>query len=195
MKRTILIAAIGLAALAAFFLAIQRIRKPTTSGPPPQVLEMVRGGALSASEPGPVSGEFRHEMAILEDRLEKDPADTEALQRSAVLLQDAHQPAEAVARYRRLLEIEPRNRQAWLDLANVAAETGDWTAALDASRGLLDHYPDDPEGLWNLGAIHANQGRMDEARAAWERASAQTADPAIAAKAVEALQRIAHAEP
>jgi Flp pilus assembly protein TadD len=154
---------------------------------------MVSGGALASSEPGPVSGEFRHEMAILEDRLAKDPADAEALLRSAVLLQDAHQPAEAAGRYRRLLAIDPRNRQAWLDLANVAAEAGDADGALAATEGLLAQFPDDPEGLWNLGAIHANAGRLEEARAAWRPAAEQTADPEIARRAAEALEQIGDA--
>jgi tetratricopeptide (TPR) repeat protein len=154
---------------------------------------MISEGTLESSEPGPVSGEFRHEMAILEDRLAEDPADTDALLRSAVLLQDAHQPAEAAQRYRRLLAIDPRNRQAWLDLANVAAEAGDWPGALEATEGLLAAFPDDPEGLWNLGAIHANQNRTEEARAAWRRAAEQTADPEIAGRAADALERIGDA--
>jgi tetratricopeptide (TPR) repeat protein len=154
---------------------------------------MISEGALASSEPGPVSGEFRHEMAILEDRLAKDPADAEALLRSAALLQDAHQPAEAGERYRRLLAIDPQNRQAWLDLANVEAEAGDSNGALEATEGFLTAFPGDPEGLWNLGAIHANQGRTEEASAAWRRAAEQTADPAIAGKAAEALERIGDA--
>jgi tetratricopeptide (TPR) repeat protein len=154
---------------------------------------MISDGALATSEPGPVSGEFRHEMAVLEDRLAKDPADPEALFRSAVLLQDAHQPAEAAERYRRLLAVDPANRQAWLDLANVAVEAGDTAGALAATEGLLAEFPDDPEGLWNLGAIQANRGRIEEARAAWRRASEQTADPAIAGRAAGALEQIADA--
>jgi tetratricopeptide (TPR) repeat protein len=154
---------------------------------------MISDGALATSEPGPVSGEFRHEMAVLEDRLRKEPADPEALLRSAVLLQDAHQPAEAAERYRRLLAVDPANRQAWLDLANVAVEAGDTAGALAAAEGLLAEFPDDPEGLWNLGAIQANRGRTEEARAAWRRASEQTADSTIAARAAEALERIADA--
>ena len=154
---------------------------------------MISEGALASSEPGPVSGEFRHEIAILEDRLAKDPADAEALLRSAILLQDAHQPAEAAERYRRLLAIDPRNRQAWLDLANVTAETEEPDGALAATEGFLAEFPDDPEGLWNLGAIHANEGRLDEARSAWRRAATQTADPAIADRAAEALEQIAGA--
>jgi Flp pilus assembly protein TadD len=154
---------------------------------------VISDGALATSEPGPVSGEFRHRMAILEDRLAKDPADPEALQQSALLLQDAHQPAEAADRYRRLLAVDPGNRQAWLDLANVSVEAGDTAGALAATEGLLEAFPDDPEGLWNLGAIQANRGRTEEARAAWRRAADQTADPTIAGRATEALERIADA--
>lgn len=185
--------AVGALVVVALIAVFQWVRRPSAPAPPPQVLEMISERALASSEPGPVSGEFRHEMAILEDRLAKDPADAEALLRSAVLLQDAHQPAEAAGRYRRLLAIDPRNRQAWLDLANVAAEAGDADGALAATEGLLTAFPDDPEGLWNLGAIHANAGRPEEARAAWRRAAGQTADPEIARRAAEALEQIGDA--
>lgn len=193
MRRAIVIASVGALVIVALIVAVQRARRPSGSAPPAQVLEMLSEGALATSEPGPVSGEFRHEMAVLEDRLATDPADPEALLRSAVLLQDAHQPAEAAERYRRLLAVDPRNRQAWLDLANVAAAAGDTAGALAATEGLLAAFPDDPEGLWNLGAIQANRGRTEEARAAWSRAASQTADPAIAERAAEALEQIAHA--
>jgi tetratricopeptide (TPR) repeat protein len=185
--------AVGTLVVVGLVAAVQRARGPSGPPPPPQVLEMISGKPLASSEPGPVSGEFRHEMAILEDRLAKDPADAEALRRSAVLLQEAHQPAEAAVRYRRLLALDPRDRQAWLDLANVAAETGDTDGALAATEGLLAAFPDDPEGLWNLGAIHANAGRFEEARGAWRRATEQTADPEIARRAAEALEQIADA--
>jgi Flp pilus assembly protein TadD len=183
--------AVGVLAVAALVVGIQRIRRPSASAPPPQVLEMISEGALASSEPGPVSAEFRHEMAVLEDRLAKSPSDTGALLRSATLLQDAHQPAEAAGRYRRLLAVDPQNHQAWLDLANVSVEAGDTAGALAATEGLLAVFPEDPEGLWNLGAIQANRGRTEEARAAWGRAAEQTADPAIAGRAAEALEQIA----
>jgi tetratricopeptide (TPR) repeat protein len=192
-RKAILAVAGGLLVVAALVVTVQRIRRPSGSAPPPQVLDVISDGALATSEPGPVSGEFRHEMAVLEDRLGKDPADPEALLRSAVLLQDAHQPAEAAERYRRLLVVDPANRQAWLDLANVSVEAGDTAGALAATEGLLAEFPDDPEGLWNLGAIQANRGRIEEARAAWRRASEQTADPAIAGRAAGALEQIADA--
>jgi tetratricopeptide (TPR) repeat protein len=192
-RRVFVPAAVGVLAVAALVVGIQRVRRPSAPAPPPQVLEMISGGALASSEPGPVSAEFRHEMAVLEDRLAKDPTDSEALLRSAVLLQDAHQPTAAADLYRRLLVIDPRNRQAWLDLANVAIEAGDTAGALAATEGLLAAYPEDPEGLWNLGAIEANRGRTQEARAAWGRAAEQTANPAIAGKAAEALEQIADA--
>jgi Flp pilus assembly protein TadD len=153
---------------------------------PPEVLEALRG-------PGPVAPGFHQETEALKARLAGSPADTAALRRLATLLQDAHQPQEAAQYWRRLLAISPDDRQAWLDLAHCAAETGDWPGSEQAMRSLLERHPDDLEAMYNLGAIRANAGDTAGARAWWRRVADQDEDPVLARQAEASLARIAGA--
>ncbi len=142
-----------------------------------------------------VSHTFRMEVAQLEQRLAEAPDDTTALVELALMQQDAHQTAEAAAHYERYLALRPGNRQAWLDLANCYGELEQWTDAEGASLRMLTHYPDDPAGMYNLGAIYANLGRVDEARGWWEKTRDQQTDPDLAAQAGSSLIQLAHNRP
>ena len=135
------------------------------------------------------------EMEALRERVATAPEDTTALLRLARLKHDGHQTDEAIDYYRRYLALRPEARQAWLDLAQCYGEQARWADALEATRQMLDRFPDDPAALYNLGAIHANTGRPDEARAAWQRVTRQDRDPAMKTKAEAALQRLASMQP
>ena len=138
---------------------------------------------------------FHAEMETLNQRLASAPNDTTALLRMARLKQDGHSTEEAVVYYQRYLELHPGTRSVWLDLAQNLGALQRWEAALAATEKMLIHFPDDPGGLYNLGAIHANQGRMKEAREVWERAAAQDEDTRIRSMAENALRRIGAGHP
>lgn len=151
------------------------------------------GGAVSET-PGKdnVSHTYRAEVARLEQRLEAAPDDTTARVELARLKQGAHRLDEAVGHYARYLALHPANRQAWLDLAAGYGGLERWAEAEQAMHALLERWPADPAALYNLGAICANQGKTDEARAWWEKARDQQADTALADQAASALIRLAH---
>lgn len=133
---------------------------------------------------------FHVEMEALRRTLDESPEDTTALIRMARLLHDGHKTEEAIPYYRRYLDLHPEGQQAWLDLARSYGERGQWTEALAATQDMLAHFPDHPSALYNLGAIYANTSRLDEARATWQRAAAQSQDPAMKAKVEAALKRL-----
>lgn len=153
---------------------------------PPHVLR----GLVEGSRPGPVAPGMHTEVRGLEARLEDAPADTAALRRLATLLQDGHRAVEAVPYWRRLVTIDPEDRQAWLDLAVCAAAARDWAEAEDASRSLLARRPGDLEAMYNLGAVRATVGDPVEARRWWTKVADQDADPALAHRALESLARL-----
>lgn len=146
--------------------------------------------AADAPSADNVTAEFRAEWHRLEALIEEEPADTVSLLALAHLLHDAHLEDDAVQHYREYTRQHPKNRQAWLDLASVQAAGGDWAAALEATELLLQYYPDDPSGLYNLGAILANRGDRQKAEELWRQVAQQRSDTAIANKAVESLERL-----
>ena len=160
-------------------------------------------GLLAAHEPQVaftpdgknVTPSFHVEMEALKESLEETPADTTALLRMARLKQDGHQTEEAIAYYERYLDLRPEGRQAWLDLARSYGQMARWAEALTATQALLRHFPEDPAGLYNLGAIHANMGNSVEARTAWERVVGQDRDVEMRAMAEGALKRLSSMHP
>lgn len=138
---------------------------------------------------------FHAEMETLKQRLAEAPKDTAALLRMARLKQDGHSTEEAVVYYQRYLDLHPETRSVWLDLAQNLGALKRWEEALVATEEMLMHFPDDPGGLYNLGAIHANKNRMKEAREVWERAAGQDADARIRSMAEHALRRIGAGHP
>src|SRR5690606_30006753 len=75
------------------------------------------------------------------------------------------------------------------DLANVYAGLARWEDARDVSERMLERFPDDPSAMYNLGAIAANQGDLDEARRWWTPVR-DGADGALAAQAEASLAQL-----
>ncbi len=179
---TLLAAAFGLFAVLAY---TQMHTAPASSSP-----------VVNAAAPAPppsadnVDPSFHARLMTLKEQLEAAPEDTTALLQAARLEQDAHQLPAAAEHYERFLALHPRNHQVWLDLANVLAGDERWDDALRASESMLEHYPDDPSAMYNLGAIHANQGRPDEARRWWTSVR-DGANATLAAQAETSLAQLA----
>ena len=137
-----------------------------------------------------VSKGTSQQLDALRRRVVNAPDDTTHIYRLARMLQNAHQTEEAMRNYRHYLAMRPQNRQAWLDYEQTLAEQKLWHEAQEAVETMLIHYPDDPSGLYNLGAIHANQSRIEEAESIWKRVAAQTIDSGVAEMAQTSLQRL-----
>lgn len=153
------------------------------------------GGAMGTSLPsaGPSKDNVRHDvkarMAELEQTLAEAPGDTVSWAALARLQFDAHDMAGAARSYARYLALRERNRQAWLDLATAQASLSAWDEAREATERLLELYPDDVAGAYNMGAILANSGRPEEARTWWSRVAA-SGDAEMALRASQSLARL-----
>lgn len=187
--------------LGSFFVMRYFQEEPTPTAAatmPREILDAVKGSSWAANHlaVGAVSPGFHHKIAALEARVAEAPNDTAALTQLAGLLQDAHRPAEALSYYQRLVELDRQNRQAWFDLANCHAELAQWNEALLASEKLLAISPNDPQVMYNLGAINANLANFKDARVWWTKVEkGQAIDPDLAKKATLALKQLAVAAP
>ncbi|HEV8581959.1 MAG TPA: tetratricopeptide repeat protein [Thermoanaerobaculia bacterium] len=104
------------------------------------------------------------------ERAEPTPA-AEWYERGCELEEDS--PEEALAAYRKALELDPRLPDAHLNLGRLLHEMGDMAAAEEHYRLALDVLPDDPTAAYNLGVALQDLGRLREAVAAYEAALAR----------------------
>ena len=135
------------------------------------------------------------ELQTLRQRVATAPDDAEARLRLARLLRDGHQAEAALSHFERYLELRPGDHQAWLDAAQTYGMLARWSDAQRLTEAMLVQFPDDPSALYNLGAIHANAGRFDAARAAWTTVARQEDDPGMRDKATWALQKLDRVQP
>lgn len=165
--------------------------EPVASTPVPRGLKPLRT-APTQTVPGAnnVTHTFRVRTETLRQQIAAAPRDTVALLALAHLLDDAHQTEDAVGYYKQYLQVTDTNPQVWLDLTNAYARLEQWEEAISASRSLLEIHPKHPAAMYNLGALYANQGAVEEARTWWRQVEAQTEDPALALKAKHSLLQL-----
>ncbi len=92
--------------------------------------------------------------------------------------------------YRKAIELDPAEAQAYYDLASAHAELGEWDEAADVLQDRLDQDPGDAVARYDLAAVRANEGRTEEAARLFEEARAATTDGALLARISDALARL-----
>ena len=88
----------------------------------------------------------------------------------ALSLKDQGKPDEAVACFRRALELKPDYAEAHYNLGNALKDQGKLDEAVACYRRALELKPDFAEAHNNLGIVLSDQGKPDEAIACYRRA-------------------------
>jgi choline-sulfatase len=114
--------------------------------------------------------------------------DLEQMRRGAAAEREGRD-AEALAVYRKVLEVNPRFTDAWIRLAALFDKQGEIAAAEEAYRRAIDTSPELASGLaLSVGTLQYRAGKLDEAAA---HARLALAKPTTAAGAHLLLARIA----
>ena len=90
-------------------------------------------------------------------------SDARALQREAFGHFAAGRIDEAVAGYRRALELDPKLAIAWNGLAMTLEKKGDLDGAIAAAQRLLELEPDEALGHTSLSRFYQQKGMIAEA--------------------------------
>ncbi len=125
-------------------------------------------GAGQAAGPGPQT-QINPELAILGERLKRDPNDVEALLRLAHVHLDQGQNDAAKAMYQRVLQIDPRNAEAVTHLGNVILAEGRADEALRRYDEALAIDPKYLHALWDKATLlQQTKGTPAAAVPVWE---------------------------
>ena len=90
-------------------------------------------------------------------------SDARSLQREAFAHFAAGRIDEAVAGYRRALELDPKLAIAWNGLAMTRERAGDLDGAIAAARKLVELDPDEALGHTSLSRFYQRKGMIREA--------------------------------
>lgn len=149
-------------------------------------------GTAEAAEPSAANVDpgVHAEMMRLKAEADATPDDLDAQLAFAQMALGAHRGPDAAEALERAVALAPEARQPWLDLAQAYAIAEDWDASAEASERMLARFPDDPSARYNIGAAHANAGRLAQARTAWTAVAVQTDDAPLAAQATASLAQL-----
>ena len=179
MKRKVIIAIVPLAIGIGTLVVLNKMMSPRSESSP------AKTETQSTVPQNPA-----HERAALEEELKKKPGHPPILLRLAEMEREAGRPAGAVPYLRQILEQDSKNEDARLELGRVLYDTGDVEGSLKETQQLLVDHPNQVDGLYNLGAIYANQNRLDKAREYWSKAVGVAPTSESGARARESLAKL-----
>lgn len=154
------------------------VSHPRASGPRPSP------GARGDAGPAPPTGTGGQELMgqvfqtiqALKDRLEQDPADTEALLDLANLNLKVGKTEQARALLERLVAVDPDNLHGLTHLGLMQAEAQDLDGARDRFARTVEVDPSYWEGWFYLAVTEVRRGDLTAARDATERLGALKPD-------------------
>lgn len=122
--------------------------------------------------------------------LKANPKDTTALLVLGEMYEIANRIDEASDYYHRFLEINPRNLDVQLRVANILFNKKEYTAAEEHLKQIIQDHPDNPYALYNYALTLHMKGNLDEAVSTWEKVVSLDPDGEIGKQAKQALSTV-----
>ncbi len=123
-----------------------------------------RNSALPSVAADKKSAEPSSLEKLYHERANRDPQDVEAFEGMAILQVRRGDYPDAIASYRRVLELTANDHDAKVGLGRALAFDGQYEAALRSFQGLLQERPDDTDALEGLARVQMWAGRPAVAR-------------------------------
>ena len=164
--------------------------RPFFLGEPRSDFETQRAAAILAVRTAEHRGEEPPPTAfrVLRDSANSDPRDIEATDRLAVCFAIRGEDAEAIKRWRSVLDIQPAHRASLQSLAQFSVRAGRRTEADPLLRRLCELFP--YESRWSR-LRSQNQAALGQAERAWELAQAALRVNRVSQENVEWAGRLA----
>lgn len=113
--------------------------------------------------------EQQREIERLESVAQDSPGDPGRWKKLGDAYRQAGRLTEAWEAYSIALYLSPRNPTLRNNVAQLAANRGDYETAIAHYRTLLNQHPSFIEGWFNLGVVYARNGEPQKARKMWKR--------------------------
>lgn len=137
-----------------------------------------------------VSEGFRHKLEILKKSVEDNPTDTLKMREYADLLASAHQKAQAIEYYQKILSLDPTRTDVLFSLSFIYYSIGNLDEAEIQTNKILAIYPDNPNAQYNLGAISAGKGNREKAKEIWMKIAEQHPGEEVGIKAKKSIEKL-----
>ena len=112
---------------------------------------------------------YEKALGIIDQLLAARPDSVDLLLMKASVMQTIDPEADVQALYKKALSIDPKRREVYKVLGKQYLDAGKKEAAADVFARMVRHFPKAYVGHFYLGRIHADLGRYEKARAAFDR--------------------------
>ena len=137
-----------------------------------------------------VSGDILRHMEFLKKEVEKSPNDTAKIKEYADFLYMAHQTDKALPLYQKLAKLSPQNSDVHFSLAYIYYGQHDLDKAEKETDIILSYDKNNPQALYNKGAIIAVKGDKVKAQKIWNDVVNKYPGTEAAKLAKSALQKL-----
>jgi tetratricopeptide (TPR) repeat protein len=137
-----------------------------------------------------VSGDILRHMEFLKKAVEESPNDTARLKEYADFLYMAHQNEKALPVYERLVKLKPNDIDARFTLTSIFYENRQLDKAEKETDIILSYDKNNPQALYNKGAIVAGKGEKEKAQKIWNDILSRFPESEAARLARSALQKL-----
>jgi tetratricopeptide (TPR) repeat protein len=134
-------------------------------------------------------GELNRALDLCERQLRRTPDDDRVLAQHARILIGLNRVEAALGSLRKLIEADPQNQWAHINIARTLNKLGRNSEALEALERLLEMVANDPQGLAFKGRLLWQEGRFDEAAEAVRRAVDAAPDDAFVVQNAQMVLR------
>lgn len=126
---------------------------------------------------------------LFEELLRRNPDSSSIKNKLAMTLITTETPMAGIQLLREVLEAEPENREAIMNLGLLAIRSGQYDRAAERFEKLLELDSTDDESLFYLGVAYAESGNTNESKQVFESLiNREDADPALKATASNYLR-------
>lgn len=127
---------------------------------------------------------------LLQGLLDENPGDLGVKNMLAMTYMSGSTPMQGIMMLREIVEEDPDNEEALLNLGILAIQTGQFDRAEEHLGKLVEFYPEHWQGHLLLGAAKLEHGHLEEARSHFEMVKERGDDPALVEAAENYLENI-----
>jgi tetratricopeptide (TPR) repeat protein len=137
-----------------------------------------------------VSGDILRHMNFLKKQYQENPNDTAKIKEYADFLYLAHQTDKALPLYEKLIKLKPKDIDARFTLTYIYYQNKELDKAEKETDMILSYDNNNPQALYNKGAIVAGKGKRDEARKIWNEVIKKFPNSEAAGLSKSALEKL-----
>lgn len=137
-----------------------------------------------------VTGNIKHQMEMMQKRVEENPDDTLIARQYADFLAAAHRSEEAVKLYENILKKDAKRIDILFSLSFIYYNQKNFDKAEEATKKILKNDPDDLRARYNIGAIAQARGNTEKTVEIWTEIAQKYPSTETGKLAKESLQKL-----